>query len=172
MVILVDENDRQVGIMEKMEAHRKAYLHRAISVFIVNKKGEWILQRRASEKYHSGGLWTNTCCTHPQPGESDLEAANRRLMQEMGIETELKEIYHFIYKEELDNNLTEYELDHVFIGETNTFPVPDPVEVSEWKAVKFQDLKKDIITNPGNYTVWFKKIFSEVSELINKSFKN
>ena len=115
-VILVDEKDNQIGVMEKMEAHRKANLHRALSVFIINSAGEWLLQKRAMDKYHSRGLWSNTCCSHPFPGENIVAAAKRRLMEEMGLHCELKELFSFIYKEKLDNEITEYEYDYVFAG--------------------------------------------------------
>ncbi|MCK3684139.1 isopentenyl-diphosphate Delta-isomerase [Maribellus sp. YY47] len=167
-VILVDENDAVLGAMEKMEAHRNPVLHRAISVFIVNKKGEWLLQRRALGKYHSNGLWTNTCCSHPQPGESSLEAANRRLVEEMGMKAELDEKFHFIYREPLDNELTEYELDHVFVGVSDQLPNINTSEVHSYKYIAYDDLKKDIETNPGNYTVWFLKIVDKVNEYLKK----
>lgn len=163
-VILVDENDIQIGTMEKMEAHEKALLHRAISVFLLNSKGEWLLQRRALNKYHSNGLWTNTCCSHPYPNETSSEAAKRRLKQEMGLETNLKEIFHFTYKEPLDNKLTEHELDHVFIGTTNVEPIINQEEVVEWKYISYSDLLYDLKNNPENYTVWFRKIFERVNE--------
>lgn len=165
-VVLVDEYDHPIGTMEKMEAHRKACLHRAISVFITNSQGDWILQRRALNKYHSNGLWTNTCCSHPYPGESSLEAANRRLSEEMGIDCSLKEIFSFIYKEPLDNELTEYELDHIFIGVADDFPKLNRNEVVEWKAISFSELQKDMITNPDSYTVWFRKLYEKVAEFV------
>ncbi len=162
-VILVDENDNEVGTMEKMEAHRKSALHRAISVFIVNSNGEWLLQRRAQSKYHSPGLWTNTCCSHPFPGETNLDAAWRRLKEEMGMETGLKKIFHFIYKAELDNSLTEHELDHVFIGTTDQIPIINIGEVSDWKYISFNELSADMKNNPENYTYWFIKIAERVN---------
>jgi isopentenyl-diphosphate Delta-isomerase len=165
-VILVDNNDNQVGIMEKMEAHRKALLHRAISVFIINSKGEWMLQKRAADKYHSSGLWTNTCCTHPAPGETDMESANRRLDEEMGLKCELKKLFSFIYKEKLDNELTEHEYDHVFLGISDSNPVINTDEVVEWKCISFEDLHDDIMLNPENYTYWFKKIYKDVNDHI------
>jgi len=161
-VILVDSDDNQIGVSEKMEAHRKALLHRAVSVFICNTKGEWLLQRRALSKYHSNGLWTNTCCSHPHPNETSIDAANRRLKEEMGMECKLKELFNFTYKEILDNELTEYEFDHVFLGITDDTPKINIEEVMEWKYISFIDLKNDIEQNPNNYTVWFKKIFERV----------
>jgi isopentenyl-diphosphate delta-isomerase len=163
-VILVDENDNPIGLAGKMEAHRKGLLHRAISVFIINSAGEWILQKRAHDKYHSRGLWTNTCCTHPLPGESELESANRRLSEEMGIITDLKKVFSFIYKEKVDNELTEHEYDHVFAGITDFDPLINTKEVVDWKRVSFEELHSDILKNPGNYTSWFKKIYQGVNE--------
>ena len=163
-VILVDSNDTETGVMEKMEAHRKARLHRAVSVFIVNSKGDWLLQRRALGKYHSNGLWTNTCCSHPKPGESSIDAAHRRLMEEMGMKAKLRELFHFIYKEPLDNELTEYELDHVFVGISDDEPNINTDEVLSWKYVNYQTLKQDIAENPENYTVWFLKIVERVHQ--------
>lgn len=171
-MILVDENDNQTGIAGKMEAHRKALLHRAVSVFIVNTKGEWILQRRAFDKYHSNGLWTNTCCTHPNPGESCIEAAERRLKEEMGIECGLTELFSFTYREKLDNELTEYEFDHVFFGTTYSDPVINISEVEEWEAVPYNDLKNDIQKNPDDYTYWFKEIFERVNLHISELQNN
>jgi len=156
------------GIMEKMEAHHKAILHRAISVFICNSNGEWLLHRRSIEKYHSSGLWTNASCTHPYPGETNQDAANRRLMEEMGMKCELTELFSFIYKEKLDNELTEHEFDHVFLGITDEKPVINTNEVMDWKYMAYNDLKEDIEKNPADYTVWFKKIVGKVnSHIIN-----
>jgi isopentenyl-diphosphate Delta-isomerase len=166
-VILVDINNIALGTMEKIEAHKKALLHRAISVFICNSKGEWLLQRRALDKYHSGGLWTNACCSHPFPGESNNEAAQRRLMEEMGINCQLNELFSFIYKEDLDNELTEHEFDHVFLGISDAKPIIDPAEVMEWKYINFSYLQEDIENNPANYTVWFKIIFQRVEQQIS-----
>ena len=166
-VILVDKNDNQTGIAGKMQAHKKALLHRAVSVFVLNPEGEWILQRRAFDKYHSNGLWTNTCCTHPVPGETDLSAASRRLKEEMGIECGLKKLFSFIYKEKLDNDLTEYELDHVFFGVTGKDPVINISEVEEWEAISFGELEIDIKLNPQKYTYWFKEIYKKVFQHIS-----
>ncbi|MBV5284232.1 MAG: isopentenyl-diphosphate Delta-isomerase [Paludibacter sp.] len=168
-VILVDEKDNEIGLMAKTEAHKKALLHRAISVFIFNSAGEWLLQRRAFNKYHSGGLWTNACCTHPFPNESNIDAANRRLKEEMGMHCALKELFSFTYKEALDNELTEHELDHVFIGTTDLIPNINSDEVAEYKYISCDDLIRDIQKNPNNYTVWFKKIIERVSDLITKT---
>ncbi len=167
-VILVDRNDNETGIAGKMEAHRKALLHRAVSVFVVNSRGEWILQKRALDKYHSKGLWTNTCCTHPLPGESNLESARRRLREEMGLECGLVELFTFTYQEKLDNELTEHELDHVFYGVSDQKPYLNTSEAEEWKAVSFSELHADIKKNPADYTVWFKEIHQKVNLYIQK----
>ncbi len=165
-VILVDRNDTPVGKAGKMEAHRKALLHRAVSVFLITPGGEWILQRRALDKYHSKGLWTNTCCTHPLPEEPSSDSARRRLREEMGIDCELREIFSFVYREKLENDLVEHEFDHVFIGVSDSKPEPDKSEVEEWKAITYDMLEKDIRENPGDYTVWFKKIYRRVNDFI------
>jgi isopentenyl-diphosphate Delta-isomerase len=162
LVILVDENDVQTGIIGKMEAHKLGLLHRAISVFVINSSGEWLIQRRALDKYHSKGLWTNTCCSHPYPGESIMDAANRRLMEEMGLQCELNELFTFIYKEKVDSDLFEHELDHVFIGITDENPVINTKEVYDWKLINFHELHEDVKNNPENYTYWFKKIYQKI----------
>ena len=160
-VILVNENDEPIGLMAKMEAHEKALLHRAFSVFIVNEQGEIMLQQRAHHKYHSPLLWTNTCCSHQREGESNIEAGKRRLQEEMGFTAELKELFHFIYKAPFDNGLTEHELDHVMIGYYNDAPIINPDEVESWKWMSVEAVKKDMELNPEVYTVWFKIIFDE-----------
>lgn len=166
-VILVDENDNEVGFMPKTEAHQKAVLHRAISVFLVNNAGEWLLQQRALGKYHSAGLWTNTCCSHPLPGESNVDAATRRLKEEMGIENcALTLLFTFTYNEELANGLIEHEFDHVFFGVCDQNPVINEMEVLSYKFVNYQEMKKEITENPENYTVWFRKIYDRVKQLI------
>jgi len=165
-VILVDLNDQPIGTMEKMEAHEKALLHRAISVFIFNNDGLWLLQQRTFDKYHSKGLWTNTSCSHPFPGEDSLAAANRRLSEEMGMRADLKEIFSFTYKQELENGLTEHEFDHVFVGYTNELPQPNPDEVMDYKYLSTNELLQDVKLNPDNYTVWFKLIFERVAQQI------
>jgi len=162
LVILIDAQDNKIGLMEKIEAHKRALLHRAISVFLFNSNGDWLLQKRAINKYHSGGLWTNTCCTHPLPNETNLEAANRRLIQEMGMQSELHELFSFIYKETLDNELTEHEFDHVFIGVSDFLPRVNPKEVADYKYTSYNELIADIQANPDNYTVWFKRIVEKV----------
>lgn len=158
-VILVNEADEPIGLMPKMEAHEKAILHRAFSVFIMNDEGETMLQRRAKDKYHSPMLWTNTCCSHQRQGESNIEAGKRRLMEEMGIVTELRELFSFIYKAPFDNGLTEHELDHVMMGIYNDAPEINRTEVAEWKWMHPSDIKNDIAKNPETYTAWFKIIF-------------
>ncbi len=168
LVILVDKDDRQTGVAGKMEAHHNGLLHRAVSVFLINTRGEWILQRRALDKYHSNGLWTNTCCTHPYPGETTNDAARRRLREEMGIECNLVDLFSFIYREKLDNELTEHELDHVFFGVTDDIPEINTAEVEEWEAVSFNALQTDIIKDPAGYTFWFKEIYEKVNNSIHQ----
>ena len=160
-VILVNENDEPIGLMNKMEAHEKAVLHRAFSVFILNDKNEVLLQQRAHHKYHSPLLWTNTCCSHQRAGETNIEAGKRRLFEEMGFEADLKELFHFIYKAPFDNGLTEHELDHVMIGYSNVAPEINPDEVESWKWMTIEAIKEDMIQNPALYTVWFKIIFDQ-----------
>lgn len=160
-VILVDINDNPIGLMNKLEAHEKAVLHRAFSVFILNDKNELMLQQRAHHKYHSPLLWTNTCCSHQRENETNIQAGTRRLHEEMGFETELKEMFHFIYKAPFDNGLTEHELDHVMLGYYNDMPDINKDEVESWKWMKIEDVKNDMIRNPNQYTVWFKIIFEE-----------
>ncbi|MFM7233661.1 MAG: isopentenyl-diphosphate Delta-isomerase [Flavobacteriales bacterium] len=155
-VILVDEHDNRVGVMEKMEAHMQGLLHRAFSIFLFNGKGQILLQRRAISKYHSPGLWTNTCCSHPMDGESIEEAANRRLMEEMGMSCVMVKVFDFIYKADLDNNLVEHEFDHVFFGTTNDSPVVNSEEVEDWKWMSLHDVYIDVQLHPANYTEWFK----------------
>ena len=167
-VILVDKNDNQVGLMPKLEAHQKGLLHRAFSIFIFNSKYELLLQKRASSKYHSGGLWTNTCCSHPREGEDILDAANRRLIEEMGIETSLRKVHEFIYKAELDNDLTEYEFDHVFYGVYNEEPIINKDEADDFKWIDMDSLNEDIKTNGDNYTIWFKIAFEYFYNYLKK----
>ena len=160
-VILVDENDQQIGLMEKIEAHEKALLHRAFSVFIFNEKGELMLQQRAASKYHSPLLWTNTCCSHQREGESNVKAGMRRLQEEMGFSTDLKEVFSFIYKAPFDNGLTEHELDYVMIGRYDAAPNLNREEAEDYKWMKMEDVKKDIEDHPEIYTAWFKIIFDK-----------
>ncbi len=160
-VILVNQNDEPIGLMPKMEAHEKALLHRAFSVFVLNDKNELMLQQRASHKYHSPLLWTNTCCSHQRDGETNIQAGNRRLQEEMGFTTELKELFSFIYKAPFDNGLTEHELDHVMIGYYNGEPTINPDEVEAWKWLDIDEVRKDMEQNPKQYTAWFKIIFDK-----------
>nr|WP_315176745.1 isopentenyl-diphosphate Delta-isomerase [uncultured Flavobacterium sp.] len=160
-VILVNELDEPIGLMPKLEAHQKARLHRAFSVFILNDKKEIMLQQRAQHKYHSPLLWTNTCCSHQREGETNVQAGNRRLFEEMGFKTEIKELFHFIYKAPFDNGLTEHELDHVMVGYYNDAPEINPDEVENWKWMKIEEVKNDMVIHPEMYTVWFKIIFDE-----------
>ena len=166
-VILVDENDNQIGLMPKMEAHEKALLHRAFSVFVFNDNNELMLQQRALHKYHSPGLWTNTCCSHQRDGETNLEAGKRRLQEEMGFITELEETTSFIYKAPFDNGLTEHEYDHIMIGYYNDEPNINEDEVADWKWMNLEDVKVDIALHPEKYTAWFKIIFDKFYEFIN-----
>ena len=161
-VILVDENDVQRGTMEKMEAHKKGELHRAFSIFVFNSNKELMLQRRASDKYHSGGLWTNTCCSHPQPEEDLKDAAHNRLKEEMGFDCDLKNVFHFIYKNEFNNDLTEHELDHVFIGYYDKKPQINIKEVMEWKYMPLDEIKQSMKLDPELFTAWFKIVFEKV----------
>ena len=166
-VILVDENDRQIGLMEKIEAHEKALLHRAFSVFILNSKGDLMLQRRALTKYHSPGLWTNTCCSHQRENETTLAAAQRRLQEEMGFTTTLTECFSFIYKAEFDNGLTEHEFDHVLTGIYNDTPVINEDEVAEWKWIDLKEVQNQIKNRPEDFTPWFKIIFEKFYEALS-----
>lgn len=160
-VILVNEQDEQIGLMPKMEAHEKALLHRAFSVFIFNDRNELMIQRRAHGKYHSPGLWTNTCCSHQREGESNIDAGKRRLQEEMGFTTDLKETVSFIYKAPFDNGLTEHEFDHILVGYYNEEPQLNPEEADDFKWVGLEELKEDMQKNPKDYTEWFKIIFEK-----------
>ena len=161
-VVLVDEQDNDIGVMEKLQAHREGKLHRAFSVFIFNDKDELLLQQRAMHKYHSAGLWTNTCCSHPRPNETIKDAANRRLFEEMGIACDLSIKTSFIYKTPFDNGLTEHELDYVLIGKCNADPVINTEEVERFKWQSIDSIKKDMALNPENYTSWFKIALEKV----------
>lgn len=160
-VVLVNENDEVIGTMEKLRAHKEGLLHRAFSVMIFNDAGEMLIHQRAINKYHCGGLWSNTCCSHPQLNETPIDGAKRRLMEEMGISCELKFVDTFIYKVKFDNGLTEHEFDHMFVGRCNDIPNPNPDEVSDWKYVSIEKLKKDIENNPEIFTFWFKEIVKD-----------
>lgn len=161
-VVLVDDTDTEIGIMEKMQAHRQGALHRAVSVFIFNQQGEWLLQRRAAFKYHSGGLWSNTCSTHPHPGETPDRAALRRLAEEMGLNCNLKELFCLTYNLRVDNGLSEHEYDHVFAGFSNELPDVNSSEVWDWTFLPTQVILQDEQKHPGKYTPWFRQLYQEV----------
>ena len=165
-VILVDEQDRMLGTMEKMEAHRLGVLHRAFSVFIFNKEGEMLLQQRALDKYHNGGLWTNACCSHPRPGEENMEAAVRRLNEEMGFTTPLQKVFNFTYKAIFDNGLTEHEFDHVFKGIYNGIVKPNKNEVHAFSFQKLSDIQHQIEFSPETFTIWFRIAFAKFESLL------
>ncbi len=166
-VILVDENDVAIGRMEKMEVHRKALLHRAFSVFIFNSKGEMLLQKRADKKYHSASLWTNACCSHPQPGQQTLTAANARLIEEMGFTTPLTKAFDFIYKTPFDNGLTEHEFDHVFVGIYDSHIImPNKEEVSDYCYKTIDEIEASVLSHPQKYTAWFKIAFPKMQSYL------
>jgi isopentenyl-diphosphate delta-isomerase len=164
-VILVNDQDEILGFEDKLVAHQKGMKHRAISVLIFNSNGDWLLQRRAFDKYHSSGLWTNTCCSHPYPHESTKASAERRLQEEMGMEVNLNFLFDFSYCVKLDNNLTENELDHVFVGESDDLPIINSEEAADYLYISGNDLEKDILNNPNGYTEWFKIIVDKMKEL-------
>ena len=166
-VILVDENDNEIGTEEKIQAHKSALLHRAFSVFVFNKKGELLLQKRAAGKYHSAGLWTNTCCSHPRQGEDTEVAAHRRLQEEMGFDCPVEHRGHVVYKAPFSNGLTEHEFDHLFVGHYDGDVTPNPDEVEEFLWVHPEDFRKDVEAHPSKYTAWVKVIFEKslLSEL-------
>lgn len=163
-VILVNEQDIPVGETDKTRAHREGLLHRAFSVFIFNSRGEMLLQQRAGRKYHSGGLWSNACCSHPAPGEETETAVQRRLKEELGFQADVEKVFHFIYRAELDNQFTEHELDHVFAGEYDGVVAPDGEEVSDYCFKKMEDLKESLQLHPQKYTVWFRLAFPLVEK--------
>lgn len=162
LVVLVDEHDRAIGTMNKLEAHRSATLHRAFSVFVFNSGGQLLLQRRANGKYHSGGLWSNTCCGHPRPGEHVADAASRRLGEEMGFSSVLRPQFDFTYKADVGNGLTEHEFDHVFFGVMDNEPQPDPDEASEWRFVEPAALLSEMRAAPQHFTAWLRACFPQV----------
>jgi isopentenyl-diphosphate Delta-isomerase len=171
-VILVDENDNPVGVGEKIETHKKGILHRAFSVFIFNAKGEMLLQQRAMGKYHSSGLWTNACCSHPYPGEETLAAAQRRLSEEVGFNTPLEKVFDFVYKAEFDNGLTEHEFDHVFVGEYDGNIDFNKEEVMDICYKNMQDVRHSLQTHPQKYTAWFHLAFSKMEDCWNLRYKD
>jgi len=168
-VILVDENDMPTGVMEKLEAHRKGLLHRAFSVFIVNSKGEMLLQRRALTKYHSPDLWTNACCSHPQPGETTFDAATRRLQEEMGFTCKLQEIDRILYQAEFDNGLIEHEYDHILLGFHDDQIIINPDEVSEYKFVSLKELDDLLVSDNEKFTYWFRIAYPLVKKHVGNS---
>jgi isopentenyl-diphosphate Delta-isomerase len=165
-VILVDESDQPLGVMEKMEAHRQALLHRAFSVFIFNSRGEMLLQQRAPEKYHSAGLWTNACCSHPRPGEDTRAAAIRRLQEELGFATDLQKLFEFTYRTSYDNGLTEFEFDHVFVGTYDQEISPDRAEVSDYRYRSLLQIESELASAPSTFTSWFQLAFPLLKEKI------
>jgi isopentenyl-diphosphate Delta-isomerase len=165
-VILVDETDQPLGTMEKMEAHRRAVLHRAFSVFIFNSRGEMLLQQRAQEKYHSAGLWTNACCSHPRPGEDTRAAALRRLREELGFTTDLFKLFEFTYRTAYDNGLTEFEFDHVFVGTYDKEISPDQTEVSDYRYRSMREIEAELNSAPETYSSWFQLAFPLLKEKI------
>lgn len=167
-VVLVNERDEPTGTMEKLEAHEKGLLHRAFSVFITNAAGEMLLQQRAAGKYHCGGLWTNTCCSHPYPGEKVEAAAHRRLQEEMGFDCALKEVFSFTYKAKFDNGLTEHEFDHVLIGNWDGKVIPNPDEVGDYRYLSFEAIQQWLAREPQLFTPWFHLAFSKVTSLLSK----
>ncbi len=155
-VVTVDVDDRETGVAEKMAAHREGLLHRAFSIFVFDDAGRMLLQQRAAGKYHSGGLWSNTCCSHPRPGESVLDAAHRRLREEMGFDCPLETAFGFIYRTDLDHGLTEHEYDHVVIGRYSGEPAPNSAEVGDWKWMSLEDVHGAVAERPEAFTVWFR----------------
>jgi isopentenyl-diphosphate delta-isomerase len=169
-LILVDKNNQQLGRMEKLLVHKLGLLHRAFSIFIFNTKGELLLQQRADKKYHSGNLWTNTCCSHPRFGEETNKAVERRLQEEMGMNCQTRFAFSFIYKAKFENGLTEYEYDNVYLGISDDLPNPETSEVKNWKYIAIDQLESDIDHNPGHYTEWLKIALPKVKRLFNDSF--
>ena len=167
-VILVDQYDKEIGQMGKMEVHEKGLLHRAFSIFIFNEAGELLIQQRALGKYHCPGLWTNTCCSHPRPGETVEAAADRRLYEEMGFSTELSSVFSFVYRAKVGSGLVEHELDHVFVGKYQGEICSNPDEVNAYRFISVQELLSDVEINPGNYTPWFKVCLPQVIDLKEK----
>ena len=165
-VILVDAKDNKIGVEEKLKVHIEGQLHRAFSIFVFNSKKEMLLQKRAKIKYHSPGLWSNTCCSHPRPNKNILDEAKRKLKEEMGVSCDLKEIFSFVYKANF-GDLTEYEYDHVFLGKFDEDPRLNKKEAEDWKWINFKELKKDVKENPEKYTYWFKLILDKVLKAID-----
>lgn len=162
MLILVDKNDKEIGVLEKTPVHEKGLLHRAFSIFIFNSANELLLQQRAGSKYHSPGLWTNTCCSHPRQGEEVNDAVHRRLQEEMGMQCDLQFQFIFIYKHKFPNGLTEHELDHVYFGRSDQQPHPDAEEVQDWKYINLDELSNDLELFPEQYSPWLKVCLPQV----------
>jgi len=171
-VVLVDQTDHPIGTMEKLEAHQKGLLHRAFSIFVFNEKGEMLLQQRALSKYHSGGLWTNACCSHPTPNETITAAGEKRLQEEMGFSTQLTQLFAFEYRVELDNNLTEHEFDHVLIGQYNGTILPNPAEVMNYKWVSMEQVTEQINQDPNQFTSWFQIILNDYVHYFNSQLND
>lgn len=171
-IVLVDENDRQLGTMEKMETHEKGLLHRAFSIFIFNKNGEMLLQQRSLTKYHSGGLWTNACCSHPAPGEETIIAAQRRLQEELGFTTSIEKIFDFVYKADFENDLIEYEFDHVFTGEFEGEIIANKEEVKDYCYKSVQEIQQDLHHHSQKYTAWFQLAFPKIKDWWNKRYSD
>jgi isopentenyl-diphosphate delta-isomerase len=163
-VVLVNEQDAEIGIAGKMEAHEKGLLHRAFSVFIFNSKGEMLLQQRALQKYHSGGLWTNACCSHPEPGEHTETTVHNRLLEEMGFSVPVNKCFEFIYKADFENGLTEYEFDHVFTGEYDGPVKPNPDEVMSFRFMTYNEIKNSLSKDTSSYTAWFQLAFPQIEK--------
>jgi isopentenyl-diphosphate Delta-isomerase len=170
-IILVNEQDEELGVMDKMEAHRQGLLHRAFSIFIFNEKGEMLLQQRASSKYHSAGKWSNACCSHPRPGEDISEAASRRLREELGFTSALKKIFQFTYKVQFDNGLFENEVDHVFTGQYNGEIKPNLAEVQNFSFKTLKEIKQSMENNPSIYTEWFLLAFPQIENWMNSNIR-
>lgn len=164
MILLVDENDKEAGYGEKHEVHKKGIFHRAFSIFIFNSQKQLLLQKRESNKYHSPGLWTNSCCSHQRQNELLSEAIHRRLKEEMGFDCELKEVFTFSYRVEFNPELIENEFDHVFVGYYDGEVTPEPYEVEDYKWMTLEEIKKDMEKNPDMYTYWFKICFPKIGE--------
>jgi len=168
LLILVDKNDMEIGLLDKTTVHQTGVLHRAFSVFLFNSVGSLMLQRRALSKYHSPGLWSNTCCSHPRKGEKTSEAVSRRLKEEMGLECNMEFGFSFIYKFEFENHLTEHEFDHVYFGKSDDLPEPDPTEIKAWKYMSLHKLQDEIFLNPNNFSVWMKICLPKVIQHVKQ----
>jgi isopentenyl-diphosphate delta-isomerase len=171
LLVVVDENDNELGVMDKLSIHKSGVLHRAFSLFIFNSKGELLLQKRANDKYHSAGLWSNSCCSHPREGETISQAITRRLYEEMGISCSAEFKFSFIYKVDFNNGLKEHEFDHVYFGRSNAKPIPNFDEVQDWKYIDLEKLEEEITLNPQDFSEWMKICLAEVKEYFQQDFK-